>query len=230
MRTQVDPILIRVRHPNLLHDLTNTPIKLNCLTSITQASILNSESLGHTIQQYFVVNNVKSRWQINEHQQHCFVQIDTSKWVIRNTHQESLCTIKLFMRILIHRKSLALPSHASKWSTEDDFANKIDVIRSGISYNVATNPDTDDGCLVSLCSFTSLSEDEVSKLIVSLSSATCDYDPVPTSLVKECLNVMLPTITRIMNLWLECGVFPSDLKSARVGSILKKPTRDPGES
>ena len=132
---------------------------------------------------------------------------------------------------LLHRKSSVLPFHASKQSLADDlakfFQNKIDVIRRGIGSHVETNADIEDGCLASLCSFTPLSEDEVSKLIVSLSSATCDNDPMPTSLVKECLDVMLPTITRIVNLSLECGVFPSDLKFARVGPLLKKSTLDP---
>ena len=67
----------------------------------------------------------------------------------------------------------------------------------------------------------------MSKLIISLSSATCDNDPMPTFLVKECLDVILPTITRIVNLSLEYGEFPSALKSARVGPLLKKPTLDP---
>jgi len=125
---------------------------------------------------------------------------------------------------LLHRKSSVLPSHASKQSLADDFTkyfeNKIDVIRSGIGSHVETNPDIEDGCPASLCSFTPLSEDEVSKLIVSLSSATCDNDPIPTSLVKECLDAMLPTVTRIVNLSLECGVFPLALKFARVGPLL----------
>ena len=78
-----------------------------------------------------------------------------------------------------------------------------------------------------LCLFTPLFEDYVSKLIVSFSSATCDNDTMPTFLVKECLDVILPTITRIVNLSLVCGIFPSALKSARVGQLHKKPTLVP---
>ena len=84
---------------------------------------------------------------------------------------------------LLHRKLSVLPSFVSKQSLADDFAkyfeNKIDVIWSDIGSSVVTNDDTEDGCQPSLCSFTPLSEDEVSKLIVSLSSATCDNDPMP---------------------------------------------------
>ena len=52
---------------------------------------------------------------------------------------------------LLHRKSSALPSPASKQSLADDFAkyfeNKIDVVRSDIGSSVVTNPDTEDGCM-----------------------------------------------------------------------------------
>ena len=78
-----------------------------------------------------------------------------------------------------------LPSHASKQSLADDFAkyfeNKIDVIQNGI---VETCPDIEDGYPAPLCSFTPLSEDEVSKVIVALSTATCDNDPIHTSIVR----------------------------------------------
>ena len=63
--------------------------------------------------------------------------------------------------------------------------------------------------------------------MVSLSSATCYNDSIHTSLVRECLDVMLPTITRTVNFSLDCGVFSSALKSARVGLFLYKSTLDP---
>ena len=101
------------------------------------------------------------------------------------------------------------------------------VIRSGIGPHVETDADIEDDCPASLCSFTPLSEDEVSKLIVSLSNASCDNGPIPTSLVREHLDMMLPTITRIVNSSLDCGVFRLALKSATVCPLLNKSTLDP---
>ena len=69
-----------------------------------------------------------------------------------------------------------------------------------------------------------LSEDEMSKLNVSLSSATSDNDSILTIPVKECLDVVLPTITRTVNSSWEWGKFPLALKSARVSPLLKKST------
>ena len=102
----------------------------------------------------------------------------------------------------------------------------IDDIRRGIGSYSETNPDIEDGCPASLSLFDPLSEDEVSKLVISFFSATCDNDPITTFLVKECFNVMLPTVTRIVNLSLQLGKFPLALKSERVGPLLKKSTLD----
>ena len=60
-----------------------------------------------------------------------------------------------------------------------------------------------------------------------MSSATCDLDPIPTFIVKECLEVLLPPITKIGNLSLVLGVFPAELKSARVKPLIKKVSLDP---
>ena len=99
------------------------------------------------------------------------------------TNSKSLLRV---VATLLHCQFSVLPSHAPKQSLAADFAkfeNKIDVIRSSIGPHVETDPDIKDGCLASLYSFIPLSEDDVSKLIVSLSSAIWDNDPIPTSLV-----------------------------------------------
>jgi len=48
-----------------------------------------------------------------------------------------------------------------------------------------------------------------------------------TSLVVACLDVLLPVISRIVNLSLLCGHFPDAWKEALVTPILKKPGLDP---
>ena len=50
---------------------------------------------------------------------------------------------------------------------------------------------------------------------------------MPTSFVKERLDVMFPTVTRTLNLSFGRSVFPSALKSARLDPLLKESTRDP---
>src|SRR6218665_3811598 len=54
----------------------------------------------------------------------------------------------------------------------------------------------------------------------------CDLDPIPTSLLKECAALLVPTITEIINLFLSTGTFPMQLKDSAVKPLLKKPSLD----
>ena len=55
-------------------------------------------------------------------------------------------------------------------------------------------------------------------------SKSCSLDPIPTSLLKECVNELSPIIARIVNLSLETGTFPSLYKKAIVRPLIKKPS------
>ena len=70
--------------------------------------------------------------------------------------------------------------------------------------------------------FVPASEEEIRKIITKSSNASCDLDAIPTSLLKEHIDILLPVITRIINTSLESGTFPSDLKRALVKPLLKK--------
>ncbi len=75
----------------------------------------------------------------------------------------------------------------------------------------------------SFTSFSSLSEAEVSKLILSNHPTTCPLDPIPSHL----LQAISPALTHIINTSLHTGVFPSALRQARITPLLKKPTLNP---
>ena len=68
---------------------------------------------------------------------------------------------------------------------------------------------------------------EIHKLILSTPNKSCEFDPIPTTLVKQCCAELLPTITNIINGSLVSGVFPSDYKVALVRPIIKKRNLDP---
>ena len=77
-----------------------------------------------------------------------------------------------------------------------------------------------------LSGFTPTTEEEVSKLLLSLPNKQCDLDPIPTSLLKQCATVLTPIITRIINLSLTTGTFLSSFKNSFVTPLLKKPGLD----
>ena len=66
----------------------------------------------------------------------------------------------------------------------------------------------------------------VLKIINSASAKSCELDPIPTTLLYENLDILLPTITNIINTSLTTGIVPPDLKTAIVKPLLKKPSLD----
>ena len=76
-------------------------------------------------------------------------------------------------------------------------------------------------------SFDPISEDELRKLILSSKPTTCPLDPIPTPLLFECLDILLPSIHAIINKSLVSGSVPSIFKSAIVRPLLKKSSLDP---
>ena len=52
-------------------------------------------------------------------------------------------------------------------------------------------------------------------------------NPIPTSLLFECSDQVVPLLTTIVNRSLATGIFPSCMKSAVVKPLLKKPSLDP---
>jgi hypothetical protein len=60
--------------------------------------------------------------------------------------------------------------------------------------------------------FHSATVEEVSKLFGQSPVTSCDLDAIPASLVKQCASVLVPVITKIVNLSSSSGVFPKQLK------------------
>ena len=64
------------------------------------------------------------------------------------------------------------------------------------------------------------------KIILVGPSKTCSLDPMPTSMVKDCLQELAPAITNIINSSMAEGDVPTTLKHAKVVPVLKKPSLD----
>ena len=72
-----------------------------------------------------------------------------------------------------------------------------------------------------LQTFTPVTEQFVSEILQKSIPRSCDLDPIPTELLYENLDVLLPTITNI-NTSLASGFVPPDFKTAIVKPLLKK--------
>ena len=114
----------------------------------------------------------------------------------------------------------------------DFFENKIVQIRSNLENSivdsVVVNNNSDDALPVQIAlnSFHNVTVEEVIKIVRSMNSKSCALDPVPTSLVKDCLEIWAPVLTLIVNNSFQSGVFPEECKSAIVRPLIKKPDLD----
>ena len=70
--------------------------------------------------------------------------------------------------------------------------------------------------------FEALPQEAVRKLVSIFPAKSCKTDPIPTSVVKECLDELLPALSAMINLSLETGHFPDTWKGALVKPKLKK--------
>ena len=107
----------------------------------------------------------------------------------------------------------------------DYFMDKINSIRDALDKTPIYKPSGSSPD--SLSSFNALSERDVQRIIISLSTKSCELDPIPTSILKSILPGLLPVITKIINLSLAEGKFVSTWKTAIVRPLLKKAGQDP---
>ena len=64
--------------------------------------------------------------------------------------------------------------------------------------------------------------DDIARVIKNSPTKSCLLDPWPTFLVKDCLDILLPSITKLVNCSLLEGAVPDGFKSAVVTPLIKK--------
>jgi len=76
------------------------------------------------------------------------------------------------------------------------FTKKVQLIQSSTenaSPPTFTIPPAD----FSFSSFTLLTEDQVTKLVIAVPNKSCDLDPLPTNMLKESIVLLAPYITKL---------------------------------
>ena len=136
---------------------------------------------------------------------------------------------------LLHRSAKSvLPSTISPSSLSHTFASFFKDKVSTLHRNLLTNAHNSSTAThpnpphkpAALDSFMPTSESEIIKLIAQSPDKQCDLDPIPMSILKHCAHILAPTITKMVNLSLSTGHFPSTFKQATVTPLLKKPSLD----
>ena len=65
-----------------------------------------------------------------------------------------------------------------------------------------------------LSEFSPTSEDELSGLVKKIAAKSCSLDPVPASLLRYCIDNLLPIIKSAINLSFNSASMPSSMKNA----------------
>ena len=148
---------------------------------------------------------------------------------------------KLFQivdKLLGRGKTTSLPTASSSLALAESFnsffISKIATIRQDLSkLERSTHPLSFDlnselkHCNKRLSDFQPTTKEEIQKIILNSSKASCILDPLPSTLLRQVLPPLLPVITHIVNLCLSSGHFPSVQKSAIVKPLLKKSSLSP---
>ena len=116
------------------------------------------------------------------------------------------------------------------------FTTKIDTLHSDLLVKKKAFIDSaecvTDGVLTvsstEFSTFTEMKLEDIRELAATLLSNSCVLDPLPSSIIKQCtdLLLLLPTITNIVNIYLREGCMPMCLKSAVLSPLLKEPNAD----
>ena len=74
--------------------------------------------------------------------------------------------------------------------------------------------------------FSEISAEEVKKIIMESKPTTCGSDPIPSTVVKHHLNILLPILTRLINWSLKTGSFHKTWKKSIITPLQKKVGQD----
>ncbi|MCG8430354.1 MAG: reverse transcriptase family protein, partial [Candidatus Omnitrophica bacterium] len=133
--------------------------------------------------------------------------------------------------LLGKQRSSPLPDHSDPVELANNFSDffmsKISKIRDKLDQQqVGEVQELPCANVPELDCFRPTTKEEVKKLVLSLPPKSCALDPIPTSLLKRCIDTLAPVLVTIINKSLEQGHFPASLKYALVKPLLKKPSLD----
>ena len=147
---------------------------------------------------------------------------------ISTTKGNSKKLYQLITNLTGQNKSNPLPTSTSDEDLADEFATyflkKICNIRK-LFDNIPNYKPTPTNT-PPLNKFSTLSESQLYKIIMEMSSTTCKLDIIPTKFLKKVLSHCIPALTKVVNLSLSTGHFYEDWKLAIVRPLIKSQKKE----
>ena len=137
---------------------------------------------------------------------------------------------KLINSLLTNNKKNLLPEHTSEKQLAEEFSEyfleKVAVIYKNLrditsSHDCPVTPEQP-RYQTTLDAFTEVTDDNISILIGKTPKKSCVLDPLPTWLLADCKEAVLPIIRNIINSSITLSHLPNSLKFAVLTPILKK--------
>jgi len=136
-------------------------------------------------------------------------------------------------RLLHKTRSSQLPDIENSSELADNisefFVGKVQKIRDGLAtlqQGVEKETSNEIIQVPQLESFPAISADDLKKIILKAPTKSCQLDPIPTNILKECIEPLLPILLKIINSSLASSTVPTTFKKAIVTPLLKKPSLD----
>lgn len=130
-----------------------------------------------------------------------------------------------------HSDPTLLPNHFEKF-----FIQEIDVIRSKLDSTDSSMNQSHHSIRSGIrehsyagrlfTNFEPIPSERIKELVLNAPNKTCDNDPIPTKVFKDCINELLPTISNMVSVSLGSSHFPDIWKEGSVRSKLKKVNLD----
>lgn len=154
---------------------------------------------------------------------------------IESCGRDQKTLFKVTKNLLGKTEEVVLPSSTSSnelaQTFSDFFIDKIDGIRKQISAETKIQTDVShttetEGSSNRFAEFAPVTQSEVRKIILASPCKSCELDPIPTWLLKECIDELLPSLTELINTCLEKAYVPMYFKSSLIRPHIKKPDLD----
>ena len=126
---------------------------------------------------------------------------------------------------LLHRKvEKRYPTASSTTELTNNFADffdrRIATVRLELSNELTSTIQScganEQPCHVELTEFRVVTAKEVKRFEDKIGKKSCDLDPIPASIFKECKSTVLPILTNMFYMSLQSAFFPATLKEAMI--------------
>src|SRR6218665_2905215 len=150
---------------------------------------------------------------------HCTVDII---YIFFRSIRYNIC-IYTYIHIHIH-------IYTYPYFTAEDYLGSFQAKVQTIGDDTAGSPPTFPSMTCILSAVTAITPAELRRIIIAAALKSCELDPLPTFLLQEHLDILLPLLTTICNRSIVEGVMPLDQKRSILVPVIKRAGLDPTDS